>query len=256
MPFVSGSYQRFYGSTGWTDDKNAAVFILASRHDTHDQDIADGINTAVGKIRLGDTMILSSVSGTNTILGSLTPSLTVYAYGLRVILTPSNTNTGATTLNVNSLGALAVQNIDGSACLGGELVATFPAELMLNSGATAWIIVNPNVGKSRGIEVGYRGQPFSVQSGNYTFVQADNGTVVYYTGTGGHTFTLPTLTGNPVIGIRNGGSAALTIAQTGTALSWYNGSGTIPSGSRTLAVSGACVADFNTSWNAIGTGLS
>jgi hypothetical protein len=37
----------FYGASGWTDDKNNAVKILASRHDTHDQDLADGINSCL-----------------------------------------------------------------------------------------------------------------------------------------------------------------------------------------------------------------
>jgi hypothetical protein len=45
MPWSgSGTYSRIYGASGWTDDKNAGTKILSSRHDTHDQDIADGIN--------------------------------------------------------------------------------------------------------------------------------------------------------------------------------------------------------------------
>lgn len=40
----SGAFTRVFGSTGWTDDKNASVNILSSRHDTHDNDIANGIN--------------------------------------------------------------------------------------------------------------------------------------------------------------------------------------------------------------------
>ena len=47
MPWGSGSFNRYYGATGWTDDKNATTFILASRHDTHDQDLADGINACL-----------------------------------------------------------------------------------------------------------------------------------------------------------------------------------------------------------------
>jgi hypothetical protein len=47
MPWSSGTFTRFYGASGWTDDKNNAVKILASRHDTHDQDLADGINSCL-----------------------------------------------------------------------------------------------------------------------------------------------------------------------------------------------------------------
>src|SRR3954469_22274166 len=47
MAWASGTFSRIYGATGWTDDKNNAVKILASRHDTHDQDLADGINSCL-----------------------------------------------------------------------------------------------------------------------------------------------------------------------------------------------------------------
>lgn len=47
MPWASGSFTRLNGATGWVDDKNAAIFIVASRHDNHDNDLATGINTCL-----------------------------------------------------------------------------------------------------------------------------------------------------------------------------------------------------------------
>lgn len=47
MPWGGGAFNRFYGATGWTDDKLASTFIVSSRHDTHDQDLADGINACI-----------------------------------------------------------------------------------------------------------------------------------------------------------------------------------------------------------------
>jgi hypothetical protein len=47
MAWAAGTFSRIFGATGWTDDKNNAVKILASRHDTHDQDLADGINSCL-----------------------------------------------------------------------------------------------------------------------------------------------------------------------------------------------------------------
>lgn len=47
MSWGSGVFTRIFGSTGWTDDKNAATKILSSRHDTHDQDLSDGINACM-----------------------------------------------------------------------------------------------------------------------------------------------------------------------------------------------------------------
>lgn len=47
MGWASGAFTRIYGSTGWTDDKNAGTKIVSTRHDTHDQDIGDGINACL-----------------------------------------------------------------------------------------------------------------------------------------------------------------------------------------------------------------
>lgn len=70
--------------------------------------------------------VLASVTGTNTITASATPTPAAYATGQMFKLVPANTNTGATTLNVSSLGA---KNIfwNGAACVGGELRQNIPA---------------------------------------------------------------------------------------------------------------------------------
>lgn len=49
MPWSAGVFTRYYGSTGWVDDRDAATKILATRHDTHDQDLGDGINACLKK---------------------------------------------------------------------------------------------------------------------------------------------------------------------------------------------------------------
>ena len=64
---------------------------------------------------------LTGVAGTNTITGTATPT-PAYAIGQRFVFIPAVTNTGATTLNISSLGAGAVQWA-GAALTGGELVA-------------------------------------------------------------------------------------------------------------------------------------
>lgn len=49
----TGSFSRTNGtntgSTTWTKDKNAGTKILSTRHDTHDQDLSDGINNCLAK---------------------------------------------------------------------------------------------------------------------------------------------------------------------------------------------------------------
>jgi hypothetical protein len=59
--------------------------------------------------------------------------------GVQVAFRPGNTNTGATTLNVDSTGAAAVVRPDGTACVGGELRANYMAEV--NFDGTSWRLV-------------------------------------------------------------------------------------------------------------------
>lgn len=53
MAWSGGVYSRFNGQFNgpliWTEDRDAAILIEASRHDTHDQDIADGITACLNK---------------------------------------------------------------------------------------------------------------------------------------------------------------------------------------------------------------
>lgn len=66
---------------------------------------------------------LTAVSGTNTVVGTATPTPAAYAAGQIFQLVQATTNTGATTLNISALGAKNVF-ANGAACIGGELVAT------------------------------------------------------------------------------------------------------------------------------------
>jgi len=74
---------------------------------------------------------LTTVTGTNTVAasvaaqGSITMAPTAYATGQRFHFIPAATNTGATTLNVNGLGAKNVF-FGGRACIGGELKINQP----------------------------------------------------------------------------------------------------------------------------------
>ena len=49
----SGAFSRtngtHTGSTVWTQDKDAGTKIVSNRHDTHDQDLSDGINACIAK---------------------------------------------------------------------------------------------------------------------------------------------------------------------------------------------------------------
>jgi hypothetical protein len=79
-----------------------------------------------------DTMVygnLGSVTGTNTVTASGPNGLSAYALGQVFRFIPANTNTGAVTLNVSSLGAKNVYTY-GAACTGGELKINVPCMVM------------------------------------------------------------------------------------------------------------------------------
>ena len=59
-------------------------------------------------VQNSSSQILSSVAGTNTITGVLTPTLTVYVAGQTFRFVATGTNTGAVTININGLGAKAI----------------------------------------------------------------------------------------------------------------------------------------------------
>lgn len=84
---------------------------------------------------------LTSVAGTNTVTATGPTSMTAYAAGQMFKLVPAVTNTGATTLNVNSIGAKNVYS-GGAACIGSELVASVPA-LVLYDGTQFNIVSGP-----------------------------------------------------------------------------------------------------------------
>ncbi len=66
-------------------------------------------------------LTLSSVAGTNTISGSLTPAITAYAAGQKFNFIAAGANTGATTLNINSLGAKDVTKMGTTALVSGDI---------------------------------------------------------------------------------------------------------------------------------------
>lgn len=157
----AGNFQRtngsFSGSDVWTDDANAGFDIVDARHDTHDQDLAQGINNCltkdgqnsptanlsmnsykhtnvgdgtarnqyatVGQLQDQGVQALSLVGGTTTtITASMTPVISSYTTGARYYFKAVNTNTGSTTLKIDSAPAVTIQ-LNGAALVSGEIVS-------------------------------------------------------------------------------------------------------------------------------------
>ncbi len=79
----------------------------------------------------------------NAYVLALSPAPTALTPGMIVAIDSLiASNTGASTLNVNAIGALPIQLPGGDALQGGELVATYGAVFRLNHAGTAWILLN------------------------------------------------------------------------------------------------------------------
>lgn len=207
---------------------------------------------AAGQVQDNDFNVVGSVSGTNTITGSLSPAITAYSAGMHVTFTPANNNTGAVTIALNGLTALDIARRDGVPLLPGNLVAGMTAYLVLDSGADDWTLLNPQAAEV----------PQSAQTGNYTLVIGDAGSHIYHaSGAGaGDTYTIPANASvafaiGTVITFINGDSNSISIAITSDTLTL---AGSTSTGTRTLAQNGIATAIkvTATAWLINGTALS
>ena len=163
MPWSAGSFTRtngvHTGSTLWVQDRDAGTKILATRHDTHDQDLADGINAtleksgsnaATGNLDIGSNRITLVADGTaktdaatvnqiqsnapafqatdtgtaNAYVIALSPAITAYAAGQAITFQAANASTTASTLNVNTLGTKALKKKNDQAIAAGDIEAS------------------------------------------------------------------------------------------------------------------------------------
>lgn len=86
--------------------------------------LKSAINEEVNAVDNRAPMDIGSASGTDTYLGSVTPTLTSYTGPQSFWFKPPNANTGASTLNINSIGAKALKSAAGAALAANDLVTT------------------------------------------------------------------------------------------------------------------------------------
>lgn len=92
-----------------------------------------------GQLQNSEGTLLTAVAGTNTVTATLT-NLAAYAGGQVFTFIPTGANTGAVTLNINSLGAIAVTKGGAVALAAGELVIGAAYQLVYDG--TRFLISN------------------------------------------------------------------------------------------------------------------
>lgn len=104
----------------------------------------DSVN--LGQVQGGQSQTLTSVSGTNTIVATASPTPTLVV-GSRFYFLPAVTNTSATTINISGLGA---KNIffNGAACVGNELLSGKAVEIWYDG--TQFQIISAQAGNLPG----------------------------------------------------------------------------------------------------------
>lgn len=97
---------------------------------------------AVGQIQDGSFVAVGTITGNDSLSGSLTPAITGYQIGMTVVLVPAGTNTGAATLALNGQAAKAILKEGGVPVVAGDLVSTAPVSLIY-IGTAGWLLLNP-----------------------------------------------------------------------------------------------------------------
>jgi hypothetical protein len=204
---------------------------------------------AAGQVQDGVFTKAGSVSGTDTIIASLTPALPAYVEGMAVVFEPAANNTGAVTLALNGLTAKAVKRPYGAALLPRDLVSGVPALIVYDG--TDFLLINP---QNTGV-----GQ--NAQASSYTCVLSDANKHIIKTTGSGDTYTIPANASvayplGTCLTFVNTSGANLTIAITSDTLTL---AGTSSTGSRALSGTNGiatAVKLATTSWLISGTGIA
>ncbi|MEZ0226527.1 MAG: hypothetical protein ACAH83_18365 [Alphaproteobacteria bacterium] len=130
----------------WLDD--SATPWLLKAHDGTDWIVLGAVNATantflpyVGSAGLRLLNHASDTGSANAYAVAPSPAVTAYVTGQVVTLKPVNANTGASTINVNSLGTKSIKMPDGSALPSGAMSASGVYALMYDG--TNFVLMNP-----------------------------------------------------------------------------------------------------------------
>ena len=217
---------------------------------------------------------LITISGTDTITGTVSPTLTAYLAGAQFSFVVGTTNTGAVTLNIDALGAKAVTRTGAVALVAGDLIATQMVEVMYDG--TRFQLVNGNsftnlklsgtlavtgattlATSLTGALIGTSGVVSAVAPGTSGNVLTSNGTTWTSSASSGvtsfngsttgltpNTATTGAITLGGTLAVANGGSGAATL----TANSILVGAGTSAITGIAAGTSGNVLTSNGTTW--------
>jgi hypothetical protein len=185
MSWAAGVFTRgngvYTGADVWLTDKANGYKVVASRHDVHDEDLAQGINACLtkdgsnkpsadlpmdnhkhtgvadadartqyasaGQVQDGSLQWLGNTTGSanaQTVTPSITPTTLVAGMRFSLGIGSGLTNTGATTLKIGALAAKNVfSKVTAAALVGGELQASRMYTVIYDG--TQFILLDPSI---------------------------------------------------------------------------------------------------------------
>lgn len=151
----------------WIPPNVGFKFVLAPANDTDPP-----TNPLWTVDNVTNAQLLTLYGGTDTgvvnaYVLTFAASFTAYTDGIIIYFTPANTNTGASTLNVNGLGVVPIVNQDGSVLLGGQIVANQIVQVMYKGGNFLLLTYAISQGTFAPVWTGFSVAPV----GNMTFQQ-------------------------------------------------------------------------------------
>jgi hypothetical protein len=216
----------------WLPPNVAYKFVLAPANDTDpptrpiwtvDSVVASQLVTLYGGVDTGSV---------NAYVLTFTANFTVYTDGIIIYWIPANSNTDASTVNVNGLGAVPIVNQDGTALRINQIIASNVVGILYKSGN--FILLNVNaVGLTPTV---------NTKNTNYTFLLTDAYNIVAHTDASAYVYTVPAdATTNFAVGtsiqVINQSSNTLQISPAGGVNLYAFGIPSLASGSITLSPS-------------------
>ena len=94
------------------------------------------------QVQGGTSTYITTVTGTDTITGTVLPALAAYAAGNQFSFVVANTNTAAVTINIDGMGAKAITRTGSTALVAGDMVAGQAVEIIYDG--TRFQLINGN----------------------------------------------------------------------------------------------------------------
>lgn len=174
MPWSGGSFTRVHD---WTTDAGSAINIEADRMDAEDDNLQAGINDCIHKggqnaatsnLPMGgnkhtgvgnaaardqyasaadvmdqDLIYYVDTGAADAYAITPSPAITAYEEGQRFVFRATNANTGASTLNINSLGATTIRTNDGSTLASGDIIVGGYYGVTYDANGSRFVLTSP-----------------------------------------------------------------------------------------------------------------